>query len=492
MKTKFLYIFAALAVSAFAAVSCDDSGKDDVQGATADVFFSSIENGDYCYYVGEGKQGEAVLSIFRQGATDAAKYEIKVLSAAPGVEIPQYVEFAAGDVVSTLVVKAPATASTGDVLSFEIMFTGKNVNSSANSAAGTVRCEGTFYYYQELVGLAQFGPYDSSSDNGIYAYMGNMKQVVWKLDDQNWLFKNFLGSDYDLKVILNANGLVQTYSYGYDLYPETDEYGGTTYYFYNDGVEEFADNEYYECFYPKGDQRYIYELTLYADPANWYSGHMAESDSYPEYFCFTCPVVCFYGESEGIDKTFQDWSKLYVTFYSPEQMANKDFKSFPEVSTVNFPEPIYSEEMKDGKYPVQIYFQNEGVYADTQYATIEGESFVIDNFMQSDLKATITPSGSTFSVKFVDADGNQVSATEVDSYGYLSFTGENYYLYPWQNGEDAGWCLWGLAMYDSAEYTSWDATNKEAYFYGSYSIWNPEGGESGEWINSAGYVSIYW
>lgn len=487
MKTKFYYILAA--IFAFAAVACQTTDGPEQDVVVADIFFSTADNGDYCWYVGEGQTGEATLSIFRANSTAADEYEIKVLSKSEGLEIPSSVSFAAGQTTASITIKTPSTASLGDILSFELQFVGDNVNPSANSTAGTVRCDGTFYFYKEMIGLAQFGPYNSSSDNGIYAYMGNMKQVVWKLDDQNWLFKNFLGSDYDLKVILNANGLVQTYSHGYDLSADTDEYGGTTYYFYNDGIEEFADNGYYECFYPKEDQRYIYELTLYADPANWYSGHVAETDSDPEYFCFTCPVVSFYGESEGIDKTFEDWSKLYVTFYSPEQMATKDFKSFPEVSTVNFPEPVKSEDMKDGKYPVQIYFSNEGVYADTQYASIDGESFVIDDFMQSGLKATITPSGSTFSVVFTDADGNVVSATAADSYGYLSFTGENDYLYPWQNGKDAGWCLWGLAMYDSAAFTSWDAAKQEAYFYGSYSIYNPEGKA---WINGAGYVYIYW
>lgn len=492
MKTKLLYIFAAMAVSAFAAASCENNTTpDDDGGVVADVFFSSVENGDYCYYVGEGKQGEAILSVFRQGATDAAKYEIKVLSAAQGVEVPKYVEFAAGDAVSTLVVKAPTTASTGDVLSFELMFTGKNVNSSANSDAGTVRCEGTFYYYQELVGLAEFGPYDSSSDNGIFDYLGNMKQVVWKLDDQNWLFKNFLGSEYDLKVILNANGLVQTYSYGYDLYAQLDSDGGTTYYFYNEGVEDFADNEYYECFYPKGDKRYIYGLRIYADPANYYSYHMEASDSYPEYFGICCPVICFYGEDEGIDKTFQDWSMLFITFFSPEEMAKKDFESFPEVATVEYPESIYSEDMKDGLYPVQFYFANEGIYADTQYASLEGESFVIDDFMQSGLKVKITPSGFVFTVTTTDAEGNVVSSSTPDSSGYLDLSGENY-LYPWENGEADGWCIYGLYMYGGAGYSNWDAEKKEAYFYGSYNIWNPYGGTEGEYIKGAGSVSIYW
>ena len=50
----------------------------------------------------------------------------------------------------------------------------------------------------------------------------------------------------------------------------------------------------------------------------------------------------------------------------------------------------------------------------------------------------------------------------------------------------------GLYMYDDAGYTSWDATNKEAWFYGSYNIWNPYGGTEGEYIYGTGYVSIYW
>ena len=489
MKTTFYYILAA--IFAFAAVSCQTTDGPEQDVVVADIFFSTADNGDYCWYVGEGQTGEATLSIFRANSTAADEYEIKVLSKSEGLEIPSSVSFAAGQTTASITIKTPSTASLGDILSFELQFVGDNVNSSANSSEGTVRCEGTFYFYKEMIGALQFFDYSGKNDNGVYDFLGNIRQVVWKLDDQNWLFKDFLKGGYDLKVIVNQySGLITAFSYGYDTHNVVDD-SGTQYYFYNDGIEEFAEYEYYQPFFPKGEQRYIYALSLYADPTQFYSYHAAASDSYPEYFSICCPLLSFYGEEEGLDKEYTDWSRIFITFFDEATLASMDFESFPEVDIVEFPEAVYSEEMKDGKYPVQIYFNNEGVYADTQYASIEGESFVIDDFMQSGLRAMITPSGSTFSVDFTDAGGNKVSATAPDTSGYLNLTGSNL-LYPWQNGIADYWCITSFYFYADASYTGWDSEKKEAYFYGYYNIWNPFAGEEGEYISGQGNVYIYW
>ena len=486
MKTKFFYILAA--IFAFAAVSCQktDDPKQNEDVVVADIFFSTADNGDYCWYVGEGQTGEATLSIFRANSTAADEYEIKVLSKSEGLEIPSSVSFAAGQTTASITIKTPSTASLGDILSFELQFVGDNVNSSANSSEGTVRCEGTFYFYKEMIGALQFFDYNGTNSNGVNDFLGNIRQVVWKLDEGNWIFKDFMKGGYDLKVLVNEyTGLITAFSYGYETYNVADE-SGTQYYFYNEDIEEFADYDYYQPFFPKGDKRYIYALSLYADPTLYYSYHAAASDSYPEYFSICCPILSFYGEEEGLDKEYTDWSRIFITFFDDATLAGMDFESFPEVDLVEFPTPVYSEDMKDGKYPVQIYFSNEGVYADTQYASIEGESFVIDDFMQSGLKATITPSGSTFSVEFTDAEGNVITAP--DGSGYLDLCGSNN-IYPWQNGVADGWLISGFYLWDDASYTGWDSSTKEAYFYGYYSIWNPL---SGAYITGQGNVYIYW
>lgn len=90
-------------------------------------------NGDYCYYIGASGAAEAELSVIRSNSTIAAEYAIKVVSADKGVTIPESVKFAEGQTSSTLTITAPAGSAPGTVLSFEIMFTGENVNPSANN-----------------------------------------------------------------------------------------------------------------------------------------------------------------------------------------------------------------------------------------------------------------------------------------------------------------------------------------------------------------------
>ena len=127
MKTKFFYILSA--IFAFAAVSCQTTDGPEQDVVVADIFFSTADNGDYCWYVGEGQTGEATLSIFRANSTAADEYEIKVLSKSEGLEIPSSVSFAAGQTTASITIKTPSTASLGDILSFELQFVGDNVNS---------------------------------------------------------------------------------------------------------------------------------------------------------------------------------------------------------------------------------------------------------------------------------------------------------------------------------------------------------------------------
>lgn len=47
-----------------------------------------------------------------------------------------------------------------------------------------------------------------------------------------------------------------------------------------------------------------------------------------------------------------------------------------------------------------------------------------------------------------------------------------------------------MYMYDDSAFTVWDETNKQAWFYGSYNIYN---GDTGAYMGSeAGYVYIMW
>ncbi|MGM9740601.1 MAG: hypothetical protein ACI3ZP_08370, partial [Candidatus Cryptobacteroides sp.] len=455
------------------------------------VFFSTVDNGDYCYYVGEGESGEADIYVYRTDATVADVYAIKVLSSDSGLEIPGSVSFAAGQTKTSFKITAPSNASVGDVLSFEIQLTGDNVNSSANSTDGTLRCEGTFYYYKKLLGAAYFDKW--ASETGVYNYMGDMRQVIWKLDNQTYLFKNFLGSEDDLKVIVDANGILKSLSYSYDLEVDVDEYGGYSFAFRNENISKFAANDYYETFKPKGDQRYIYQLAFYTDPAEWYSFHVDASSQYEEYFMFASHLVSIYGESEGIDKTFDDsvWSAFYVVIYS--DASAYDFDSFPEIPVdVEYPEPVISYDAKDGLVPIQVFLNDIEVYLDTQYGTISTNPLkvVINDFCQTGLTLTLDGADGTFTTTVTDAGGNIKSQSGTPTYKWFDMFG-NIYLYPWANGKDAGWKAYTLYLYDGGEdYTTADVYETgdiELWFWGSTYVYTPDG----SYQEYTGWICLY-
>lgn len=457
----------------------DNNGNGDKpETELADVFFSS-QNGDYCYYVGSGEDATAELIVVRENATKADEYAIKVISADEGVTIPQSASFAEGETRTSISVTGPTDAQSGTIYSFEIMFTGDNVNPSANSTAGTTRCEGSFYFYQEMTAAACFLPWSGTGD--VYNYMGDIKQTIWKLDEYNYIFKNFLGSKYDMKVILNsANNYIQTISYGYDFYTASDEEGGVEYYFYNESVEDFADNDYWEEFAPKGDSRVISGITLFLSSAGAYS---AFNPSVP-YFYFACPQVYFYVSESDTDYSFTNWQYLCFFLYSDEELAKCNFEGFPELAESPYPEPVYSEEEKDGKVPVQFYLDNEGIYLDTQYASVTDKGYLIEDFMMSDMNLCIIPNGSSFSFEVTDAEGNVVSNTVNGGYRYLGMD----YIYPWSVNDY--WCIYQLSVYDDSEYCVWDEANREAYFYASYNIYD---GDQASWLGDEdGYIYIYW
>lgn len=488
MKPNYLSFCAVFMAAAMNFVSCQEKDPqgvnkpEDPATVVADVFFSA-ENGDYCYYVGKNGSADAELVVVRENSTVADEYAIKVLSADKGVEIPETVSFKEGETQTVIVVSGPSDGKTGDIFSFEIMFTGDNVNPSANSVVGTTRCEGSFYFYEEMTAAACFLPWGDTGD--IFNYMGDMKQIVWKLDDANYIFRNFLGSKYDLKVIIDTEtNLIKNITYGYELYSKVDEYGGTTYYFYNEQLEELKENEGWEDFAPKGDRRVISGLTFYIDPAQTYSAFAPASGDSAAYFYFASPSVYFYSEQDEIDKEFSNWQYFCVYLYPEDKLAKCDFVGFPEVEKKLYPDPVYSEDSKDGKMPFQFYLDYEQIYLDTQYAVKTDKGYYFEDFMKSETNLTIIPSGSTFSIEVTNAAGDVLSNTVSDGYRYLGME----YIFPWASNEY--WCIYGMYMYNDSAYTGWDEANKSAWFYGSYNIYN---GDAGAYIgNVDGYVYIYW
>lgn len=456
---------------------------DDKQTEVADVFFSA-ENGDYCWYIAPGETAVAELSVIRHNASDEAEYSVKVLSSDEGIRVPETVRFAKDQTTATLVVSGPALTEVPASLSFELQFTGKNVNASANSVEGTIRCEGTFYYYKLMNAAACFLPDANGSD--IFNYMGDIRQTVWRLSASDFLFKNFLGSDYDLKVVIDpSTGNVLRLIGGYDLLESVDEFNGTTYYFYNEGLADFEYNYYYEEFLPKGDTRSIYTLSLYCESN--YSMFIEASGSSAAQFYFTVPKVSFYLYDVEYPKDFT-WQYLSVFFYSDEKLANCNFDTFPEVDIQSYPESTIVDETTDGTIPVQVYLENESIDVDTQYGVMtDSSTLYIPNFMLSDCSLEFIFGTSSFDMiardnttKAVIADTRQTSSSS-----YITLIE---YVYPWTVNQN--WCMYGLSAYNDAGYRFWYPDSKMVKFYGSYTIY--DGDKAAYLAGQNGYIDLYW
>lgn len=474
------HFFAVITAAALSFAACQPTNSEE-GGATsevADIFFSAA-NGDYCYYVGQGETAEAELAIFRENATDKAEYAIQVISKDDGITVPESVKFEAGQTEATIVVQGPAEAAVRESFSFEIKFTGDNVNPSANSVQGTLLCEGTFYFYEEMIGDACFG--DES-----YNFMGDIRQVVWRISNTEFIFKNFLGSDYDLKVFTDNSGTITNLVGGYDLYTQTDTDGGVTYKFYNESVADFEGNYYYEEFFPKGENRSIYNLSFLVQPG--YSAFVERNGSTPAYFYLRSPLVAFWvydaGE-EGNGKSFT-WPYFYIYFYSSDYMEKLDFENFPEVEFQSYPESDYVEEPKDGLIPIQVYLENEEIDLDTQWGVAtDAGGVLIQDFMQTGCSLEVIPSAdkTSFSLEVKNTTGDVVSGA-IDGY-YVSLGME--YTYPWK--ANMNWCMYGLSVYYDSQYSYWPSA-QDACFYASYTIYN---GDTGQWLEAQeGYIDIYW
>ncbi len=455
----------------------------DTKSEVADVFFS-VENGDYCWYVAPGETAEAELVIIRHNASDEAEYAVKVLSADEGISVPATVSFAKDQTTATLVVSGPALSDVPASLSFELQFTGENVNASANSVEGTLRCEGTFYYYKLMNAAACFLPDSNGGD--IFNYMGDIRQTVWRLSSSDFLFKNFLGSDYDLKVVIDpSTGYVQRLVGGYDLLESVDEWSGTTYTFYNEGVADFEENYYYEEFLPKGDARSIYTLSLYC--TGGYSAFVEASGTSSAQLYFTVPKVSFYIYDADYAKDFT-WQYLNFFFYTDEQLANCGFDTFPEVDIQSYPESTIVDETTDGTIPVQVYLENEAIDLDTQYGTMtDSSTLYIPNFMLSDCSLELIFGTSSFDMIARDNTTNAVIAdTRQASSDYYIDLIE--YVYPWTVNQN--WCMYGFSAYNDPSYRFWYPSSNLATFYGSYLIYD---GDKGSWLAAqSGYIDIYW
>ena len=160
-----------------------------------------------------------------------------------------------------------------------------------------------------------------------------------------------------------------------------------------------------------------------------------------------------------------------------------DFENYPELEVVDYPEPVYSEDVVDGKVPLQFWLDQEEIFLDTQYATVVDGTYVIDNFMATGQKVVLVPDGETFSFEVYGTDGNKLELT-TDEYGFIDLGME--YIFPWVN--NYSWCIYGLSQYNDPYYTTWDEENREAWFWASYYVY--DGAAFRDITNN--YVGIYF
>lgn len=409
----------------------DEPGTDDPTPVTpeivvADVLFS-VDNGEYCFYASEADDTKtATLKVIRSNSEIADSYAIKVNDASEGLEIPETVEFEAGQTEATITIVGPATGKALDKYDFDLSLTGDNVNTSVSSTAGTLRCEGTIYVYEEVTAVGFFG-------GSAYYYLGDFPQTVWRMADNKMILKNFLGSENDL-----AFTYAKEHEYGEDgtdygqsidaleysaenyVYITDSDYdkGSTCFYFYD------YDANKYEWFYPKGEQRYLYGLGLYL--GNNYSAYV-KTDDY-DYLYFYAFEADFYGESEGIQKEME-WQSLYFNFVDP---SNYDFESFPV-----FPDYPESGDVtpEAGSVPLYCYLidgSGEYIYFDDQVGTVSTDSdgnkvLTISNFLNSTETVTITQTSAEDEEIEFEFEGGVVNGDWL----YVSK-----WYYPWSKDND--------------------------------------------------------
>jgi len=337
MKTMKFAAFIAAAMSVLALASCNpDPEGPQAEAQTGTVLFS-IDNATDIY-VAPGKATTVDVTVVRLEGTDATTYNIKVIDAADGVEVPESVSFQKDQTEATITISVPA-GKAYDKFDYEIMLIGENVNDSANSEEGTLRFEGAVYVYDESIALC-------SIDGVAFKYLGYFQQKTWRMADGIIVVKDFLGSGADLTLLNKQNDASDGYGAevtfvdysnaeycdvwspwftGEENADEVDDLGFSPDKYLGKDEDGNALYEYLPC-YLKGDQkRYINAIDLYFYPK--YAGYIT-GKSY-DYVYLTVYTGNIYGESEGIDKYFE-WAYLYISFVSEESLAEYDF-GYPEL-----------------------------------------------------------------------------------------------------------------------------------------------------------------
>jgi len=489
MKIKNLAIFAIMAMAALASCkkpSVDPTPKPDPDPdpdptpvvVVEDVFFSA-ENGDYCFYVGASDAKKAVVSVVRAEAKEAASFGIKVNSASEGVVVPESVSFKANENTATLEIAIPESAQVGEVYDFDISLKGENVNPSASSELGTLRCEGSVYLYRAVTLASRFG----KTDESIFAYFGYFRQNVWILDSKTVILKSFMGSDHDVTIRADENAnIISITSNQYDLYTMDDGYGGTAYWFCHpiEGSEDW----FYDTFYPKGnEQREIYGFAL-DDSAGY--GLLQFNDAGQLRLRLFSYEAQLYSEVDAFDKSFY-WQYMYLWEYDDAAMAEFDFETYPELS--KYPE---AEEITDSEGPV-LEFYLGGVRLDDQKATLVNNedgsvSYVVDNLWWSDCTVTFTVTDGVLSLAAVDNSGDEpVDALYTSGY-YTDFYSSDYiWFWPWNSDYYQGFTK--LTYYNDASYCTFDTEAGEGSLYVYWNFWAGEDYTLGS--DQDDYLDIY-
>lgn len=492
MKTKNLALLAMLAMAAF--VSCgepekeqpdepsvDPSGEKEPEKpaiVVADVFFSA-ENGDYCYYAAPGKASEIELALVRSGNTAADTYTIKVMSASEGLTIPESVKFDEGQDKATIKITTPADGTAPCSYDFDLKLTGDNVNASASSEAGTLRCEGSVYVYKSVILASRFG----TSEDTVFQYFGNFKQEAWILDAKTVILKKFLGSENDLTVKADDNNnVISIASSAYDLYTLDDGYGGTAYYFWH--ATDADGNGEYEWFYPKGDdRRYIYGLAI--DIADGYD-LLRYNDAGQLRLRLFGYQLDIYSEQDGVDKTLY-WPYLYMYEYTDEEMAEIDFASYPELST--YPE---AKEITESEKTVLEFYLGDVRLDDQEADLITNEdgsvSYVVENLWWSDCKVTFTAKEGVLTIAAIDKSGEEPVEALYESGNYTYFYSSNYiYFWPWSSDYYQGFTT--FSYYNDPYYCTFDDAEAHGSLYTFWNFWSGENYDLGS--DQEGYFDVY-
>lgn len=428
---------AALAVmSVLAFASCQDdekkSGGDNEGGEKIEcqqVYFSE-ENQDLLFANPSESSNTVVLTVCRQKADGAISVPVTInKNTSEELTIPATVDFSDTAKTAQLVISYPANAEIGSLYTYDLELTGKHVDAYATVGKSVIAGRISIPEIIKAKTYLQDSKYETRQDFGFWA------TEVWKVSENHMILKNICGSDFDvtLKGTLydeeyNLWHMTVESEVGYNEYDET----------YNDYTWYFTDNDSdWVSMYPYGEDAWFYIASL----SFLHYGDNPDGDGYGIYY---------YPESGFLNITCtMNWYSTSTKYaYYDNLIVNLAVTDFEPT----LPEYVEPEINNDGN--INAYFSNDNdEYGEFKMnGTWEGNTLVIEDFMNTGMSLSLVLDAETGSVSILDDEIGYNTETD-GGLNYWFYAGGNYVeLCP--DPEDYG--IYGYAYIDNdLKYTTY-------------------------------------